>query len=146
MKMQNATIKAACAGRGFTLLEVMIAVVIFCTASFTILGLVSQSIEIARRLQRPMVDAGLVASQLSLTNKCVEGRESGDLGDLLGDEYKGYTWTYDVEEERSNKLFRVGITINRNDAGQPVVSQMSVLFYRPESRPGSLDGGIGINR
>ena len=138
--------KAVRGAGGFTLLEVMTAVFIFCMASFAILGLVSQSIGIARRLQRPMVDAGLVASELSLTNKCVEGRESGDLGDLLGDDYKGYTWTYDVQEERSNKLFRAIITVNRNEAGHPVISQMSVLFYRPESRPGSLDGGIGINR
>ena len=141
MKMQNAIKRAARGAGGFTLLEVMIAVVIFCTASFAILGLVSQSIGIARRLQRPMVDAGLVASQLSLTNNCVEGQQSGDLGDLLGDDYKGYTWTCDTGEERSNKLFRVDIKIRRDDANQPVVSQMSVLFYRPDSRAGSLDGG-----
>ena len=76
---------------GFSLLEVMFAVVAFCTATFAILALVSQSLDTARRLQRPMVDAGLVASQLSLTNKLVEGTESGDLGELLGDAYKGYT-------------------------------------------------------
>jgi len=145
MKMQNANMKAACGAGGFTLLEVMIAVFIFCTASFAILGLVSQSIGIARRLQRPMVDAGLVASQLSLTNKCVEGRESGNLGDLLGYEYRGYTWTYDVAEERSNKLFRADISINRNDADKPVISQMSVLFYRPESPAGTMDSGLGFH-
>ncbi len=83
-----------------------------------------------------MVDAGLVASELSLTNKCVEGRETGDLGELLGDDYKGYTWTADTVEERSNKLFRVDIAINRDEAGHPVISQMSVLFYRPESLRG----------
>ena len=146
MKNRNANMKTARGLCGFTLLEVMIAVGIFCAASFAILGLVSQSIATARRLQLPMVDAGLVASELSLTNKCIEGRESGDLGDLLGADYKGYTWTADTGEERSNKLFRVDITINRNEAGHPVISQMSILFYRPESRPGSLDGGIGINR
>ena len=129
--------------RGFTLLEVMVAVGIFCAASFAILGLVSQSIATARRLQRPMVDAGLVASELSLTNKFVEGQQYGNLGDLLGNDYKGYTWTYNVEEERSNKLFRVDIIVNRNDADRSVVSQMSVLFYRPDSRSGSMDGGIG---
>ena len=141
MKNRNANMKTARGLCGFTLLEVMIAVGIFCAASFAILGLVSQSIATARRLQRPMVDAGLVASELSLTNKCIEGRESGDLGDLLGADYKGYTWTADTGEERSNKLFLVDITINRNEAGHPVISQMSILFYRPESRAGSLDGG-----
>lgn len=146
MKTRNAKMKAVRGAGGFTLLEVMIAVFIFCMAAFAILGLVSQSIGIARRLQRPMVDAGLVASELSLTNKCVEGRQSGDLGELLGDDYKGYTWNCDTEEERSNKLYRLVITVNRNEAGHPIISQMNILFYRPDSRPGSLDGGIGINR
>jgi hypothetical protein len=129
---------------GFTLLEVMFAVVAFCTATFAILALVSQSLEIARRLQRPMVDAGLVASQLSLTNKLVEGVSSGDLGELLGDAYKGYTWDYAVDEAQTNKLFQAVIVIQRNDGNRPVVSKMTVLFYRPDSPAGSLDGGLGF--
>jgi type II secretion system protein I len=128
---------------GFTLLEVMIAVVMFCTATFAILGLVSQSIDNARRLRRPMVDASLVAAQLSTTNKLVEGTYWGDLGDLLGDDYKDYEWTEDILEVRSNKLFNVDIKIQRNNS-DAVVSEMNVLFYRPESPPGSLDGGPGI--
>ena len=126
---------------GFTLLEVMFAVVAFCTATFAILALVSQSLEIARRLQRPMVDAGLVASQLSLTNKLVEGTQSGGLGELLGDDYKGYTWDYAVDEAQTNKLFQAVIVIQGNDGNRPVLSKMTVLFYRPDSPAGSLDGG-----
>jgi hypothetical protein len=126
---------------GFTLLEVMFAVVAFCTASFAILALVSQSLDIARRLQRPMVDAGLVASELSLTNKLVEGTASGDLRDLLGESYKGYTWDYAVDEAQTNRLFQVVIVIERNEGNRPVVSKMTVLFYRPDSPPGMLDGG-----
>lgn len=126
---------------GFTLLEVMFAVVAFCTATFAILALVSQSIDMARRLQRPMVDSGLVASELSLTNKLVEGTESGDLGELLGDEYKGYTYDYAIDEAQTNKLFQMVIALQSNQAGKPVVSKMTVLFYRPDSPAGSLDGG-----
>jgi type II secretion system protein I len=145
MKNRTANLNTARGAGGFTLLEVMIAVVIFCTASFAIMGLVSQSIAIAQRLERPMVDAGLVASELSLTNRLVEGRESGDLRDLLGEDYKGYNWTYNVEEEQTNKLFKVDITVNRNDADRSVVSQMSVLFYRPDSPAGSMDKGLGFH-
>jgi hypothetical protein len=126
---------------GFSLLEVMFAVVAFCTATFAILALVSQSLDNARRLQRPMVDAGLLASQLSITNKFIEGTVSGDLGQLLGDSYRGYTWTEDVEEEQTNKLFHVDIVIQRNDGNRPIVSAERVLFYRPDSPAGSLDGG-----
>jgi hypothetical protein len=138
MKQPVRTTKTA--RRGFTLLAVMFAVVAFCTATFAILALVSQSIETARRLQRPMVDAGLVASQLSLTNKCMEGSESGDLGKLLGDAYKGYIWQYAISEVQTNKLFQADIIIQRGNVNGPVVSKMSILFYRPDSPAGSLDG------
>ena len=129
---------------GFTLLEVMFAVIAFCTATFAILALVSQSLNIARRLQRPMVDAGMVASELSLTNKLVEGTASGDLRDLLGDAYKDYTWDYAVDEAETNRLFQVVIVLQSKEGNKPVVSKMTVLFYRPDSLPGMLDGGMGI--
>jgi hypothetical protein len=130
---------------GFSLIEVMFAVVAFCTATFAILALVSQSLEIARHLQRPMVDAGLVASELSITNKFVEGESSGDLGELLGDAYKGYTWDYAIDEVQTNKLFQALIVIQRGGGGGPVVSKMTVLYYRPDSPAGSLDGGNFIH-
>ena len=59
--------------RAFSLLEVMIAIGIFFVAVFAILGLVSSSLANARRLQRPIIDAGELAGELSLTNKLVEG-------------------------------------------------------------------------
>jgi len=133
------------ASGGFTLLEVMFAVIAFCTASFAILALVSQSLDNARRLQRPMVDAGLVAAQLSITNKLLEGEETGDLGQLLGDSYRGYTWTEDIVEEQTNQLFHVDIVIQRSDGDRPIVSAMRVLLYRPHSPPGSLDTGMGFH-
>ena len=128
----------------FTLLEVMFAVVVFCTATFSILALVSESLDNVRRLQRPLVDAGQVAAWYAVTNKLYEGKVSGNLGDLLGEPYKGYVWTADVWEEQSNKLFRVDIAIQRTDNGRPLVSAMGVLFYKPDSPPGHLDGGMGI--
>jgi type II secretion system protein I len=134
---------AGAASSAFTLLEVMIAVVIFTAATISILGLVAQAIDNARRLQQPAVDAGQVAAQLSLTNKLVEGTYWGDLSDLLGDDYRGYTWTENVVEVQSNKLFAVDITLERQGQSQPV-SHLQVLLFRPDSPPGSLDGGPGI--
>jgi type II secretory pathway pseudopilin PulG len=132
-------IKQAIPKRGFTLLEVMFAVIAFCTASFAILALFSQSLEEARRLQRPMVDAGLVASVLSQTNSLSEGTYSGDLSDILTDDnYKGYAYEYDVEEVRTNKLFRIDVTL-QNDR-KLVVSQESFLFFRPASPAGRIEG------
>lgn len=127
-------------GRAFSLLEVMIAIMIFCMATFTILCLVSSSLENTRRLQRPLVDAGVVAGEYSLTNQLVEGNYSGDLGDTLGDAYKGYKWTSAVSEVLSNKLFQVDVILQSPAPGNPVVSQIHILLYRPQSVAGSLDG------
>jgi len=131
--------------RAFTLIEVMFAVVAFCTAMFVILALVSNSLADARRLQRPMVDAGVVASQLLQTN-LVEGTYHVNLGDLLGDAYNGYNCTYDIEEVQTNKLFQVDFVIQSDFGDKPVVSKMSILLFSPNSPAGSLDGATVAGR
>jgi hypothetical protein len=121
--------------RAFSLLEVMIAIGIFFMCVFVILSLVSSSLKNARRLERPMVDAAMLASELSLTNQIVETSQSGDFGKL----YPGYTWTADISEVLTNRLFQVDYVVERNDTKE-AVQKMSVLFYRPKSPAGSLDG------
>src|SRR5437870_12417598 len=64
----------------FTLMEVLIASGIFFICMFAILGLVSQTLRNARILRTTRVDAGMIAAQLTLTNKLYEGSESGDFG------------------------------------------------------------------
>jgi hypothetical protein len=129
----------------FSLLEVMVAMAIFFSAAFVILTLVSGGVANVHRLQRPQVDAGAVASIYSLTNKVLEGTENGDLGDMLGDQYRGYSYESTSVEVESNKLFRVDFTIYSPAPGHPVYSQISSLFFRPESPAGSLDGGLGFH-
>jgi len=121
--------------RAFSLMEVMIAIGIFFMCIFVILSLVSSSLRNARRLERPMVDAAMLASELSLTNQIVEISQSGDFGKL----YPGYTWTADINEIMTNRLFRVDYVVQNGDTRE-VVQRMSVLFYRPQSPAGSLDG------
>jgi Tfp pilus assembly protein PilV len=121
--------------RGFSLMEVMIAIGIFFMCIFVILSLVSSSLRNARRLERQMVDAAMLASELSLTNQIVEISQSGDFGKL----YPGYTWTADINEIMTNRLFRVDYAVQSSDTRE-VVQRMSVLFYRPQSPAGSLDG------
>jgi hypothetical protein len=129
--------------QAFSLMEVMIASAIFFMAVFAILGLVSSSLNNLRRLQRPLVDAGALAAELSLTNKLVEGTASGNLSDLLGKDYKGYTWSSDTQEVQTNKLFEVDFVVQDATGSRAVVSQISLLLYRPQSDAGSLDGGMG---
>jgi Tfp pilus assembly protein PilV len=119
----------------FSLLEVMIAIMIFCMAVFVILGLISTSLANARRLQRPMVDAAMIASELSLTNQLEEINQSGDFGKA----YPGYNWTASINEVMTNKLFQVDYVVRRDGEKIPVQT-MSVLFFRPQSKAGRLDG------
>jgi hypothetical protein len=121
--------------QAFSLLEVMIAIGIFFMSMFVILSLISSSLANARRLQRPMVDAAMIASELSLTNQLVEIKQSGNFGKL----YPGYSWTADINEVQSNKLFQVDYVV-RNDGNKQIMQTMSVLFFRPQSPAGSLDG------
>ncbi len=122
----------------------MVAIGLFFMAVFAVLGLVSISLQNARHLKRPIVDAGVVAGELSLTNQLTEGMASGDLSEFLGKPYQGYTWTYAVQEVQSNKLFQVDLIVqDGNTYGRPVVSKMHILLFRPLSPAGSLDGGMG---
>ena len=127
--------------RAFSLLEVMIAIAILFIGTFAILGLISSSLANARRLQRPLVDASALVSQLSMTNKLVEGIYSGNLSDVLGKEYSDYKWTGEIREVQSNRLFQADFVIQNARGGNEIISRTTTLFFRPESPPGSLDGG-----
>lgn len=127
----------------FTLMEVMIAIGVFCIGVFAILDVVASALHGARLLEKPMVDASCVAGEVALTNSLLEIQDqSGDLSDLLGDQYKGYTYNYAITEEQSNKLFRVDLILQSDAPGKPVISKMSTLLYRPMSPAGTLDGGM----
>jgi type II secretory pathway pseudopilin PulG len=131
--------------RAFSLLEVMIAIAIFFTAAFAILSVVATSVKNAQYLRRPQVDAAAIASVFSTTNSITEGTTSGDLGDMLGDDYRGYTWESTAVEVASNKLFEVDYSIYSPAPGHPLYSQICTRFFRPQSPAGSLDGGMGIH-
>jgi hypothetical protein len=122
-------------------MEVMLAIGVFFMASFAILGLVANTISNARRLQRAPVDAGVLAAELSVTNKLVEGDSSGSLGDSLGKDYADYTWVRHVEEYQSNKLFEVDFAIQTR-RNHDTVSKVSFLMFAPQSDAGSMDGGM----
>jgi Tfp pilus assembly protein PilE len=132
--------------RAFTLLEVMIAIAIFFLGVFAILGLVSSSLGNVRRLQRPSVDASPVLARYAATNSLIEGTYQGSLGDpeLLGKDYRDYNWTAQVVEIGSNHLYSVECAIQPANGGREIISDMTTVLYKPQSPPGTLDGGLGI--
>lgn len=120
----------------FTLMEVMIAVAIFFMAMFTILSVLSSSLHAASILRNSGPTAGMIAAQLSLTNKLEEGSDSGSFEDIPFYHDMGYRWVSQTREAATNGLFLVDFEII-NPYGRPD-STLSVLFYRPDSQNNHL--------
>jgi hypothetical protein len=118
----------------FTLIEVMVAGGILFLALFAILALFSNSLRGVRALQHKRVDAGMLAAEYSLTNQIVEGRESGDFGEL----YRDYRWEREVFPSETNGLFQVDFFVYRRGGSGTPESQLSILLFDPASanRPG----------
>jgi len=122
--------------RAFTLLEVLIAMGIFFMAIFAILGLVTQTLRAARSLRQSPADFTAAIYDLILTNRFEEGSSSGDFGKL----YPNCSWMREVTAVSTNGLFQVEVAVLQNTDAGLAQSQMSTLFYRPDSpvRPGRL--------
>jgi len=133
--------------KAFTLLECMIAIAAFFIAVGAILSLVSQSLQNAWLLQRSIVDAHPVLARYAATNSITEDHIHGDLGepDLLGKGYENYTYDGDVVEVKTNHFYLVTCKILSPD-GHEVISDLSAMYYKPYSPPGSLDGGNFIHK
>jgi Tfp pilus assembly protein PilV len=131
MRLRQRSQKAVLA---FTLLEVMIALGIFFMAMFTILALVSNTLRNARALQEADIDPGMLAAQLSLTNRLTEGSESGDFGDF----YRDYNWDK-VTTHITNSLWQVDFVVHHRVRTKSVDTPLSVLVYSPMSQ--ALPGG-----
>lgn len=133
-------------GAAFTLMEVMIAIGVFCIGVFAVLDVVASVLHGARLLDKPMVDAGVIASVVSQTNSIVDGISGdGDLSEYLGDSYKGYKYAYTINEIESNRLYQADIAVTSDAPGKPAVSKISVLLFRPQSPAGHLDSGYMSN-
>ncbi len=143
--MKTASNNSARRHRAFSLLEVMIAIAMFFVAAFAILSLVSSALANARRLQRPLVDAGPVLATYANTNILIEGTYSGNMSDILGNAYRDYNWTADIEEVATNKLFSVQCVVLYRGAREPV-SDLTTLLYRPQSPAGSMEGANFIHK
>lgn len=112
--------------RGFSLLEVLIAMAVFFVVVFAILGMVVQSVGAARALQKQHADCGLVAAMFSLSNTLEEGSYSGDFEGIVPD----YNWDAEVFEAGSNGFYQIDITVHQKNArGRSVGETMSIWKF-----------------
>jgi len=124
--------------RAFTLLEVMIAMTIFFIVVFAVLNVVVQSLGAARALQRPRVDASILAGQLSLTNCLEEGYETGDFEDM----FPNHRWERAITPVGTNDmLWQVDFAVfEKTKGGKENVETMQVLMAKPACT------GAGVRR
>lgn len=118
--------------RAFSLIEVMIAIAIFFTASFVILALVASGLRTARMLRMTRPSASILAAEDTLTNALTEGVESGDFGNL----YPDYNWkkeTYESETD-TNGLWQIDYTIYKRGHSSVPESILSTWRYSPGSK------------
>jgi Tfp pilus assembly protein PilV len=114
--------------RAFTLLEVMVALMIFFMAIFAILGTVTRSLGAARSLQQRFPDIDALGAEIIMTmktNKLEEGSADGDFGDL----YPGYNWRRDINLKATNGLFQVDFIIQSSRGRQRVEWTNSILVW-----------------
>ena len=83
--------------KGFTLLEVMIAVALIAIALTTLLGSQSQSVSFANSAKFETMAALLAQSKMSEVTMQKAGTLTSDSGDF-GEDYPGYAWAVDVSE------------------------------------------------
>lgn len=84
------------ADKGFTLLEVMIAVALLAIALTTLLGSQSQSVSFANSAKFETMAALLAQSKMSEISLLEKDALSSDRGDF-GDDYPGYAWEVTVD-------------------------------------------------
>ena len=125
-------------GAGFSLLEVMVATVIFFSCTFAILQLISITLRNARVLQMREPNAGMLAADLALTNSLVEDQMTGD----FKDSYPGYRWARDVYQVSSNGLFEADFTVERQGGRGQAATHMSILLFRPMSPQAPVRGEL----
>lgn len=111
----------------FTLMEVMIASGIFFMAIFAILALVSTTLRKARALQRPQVDAGMIAAQYMNTNKFYEGTMTGDFDE---NSLKDYSWQAETYVAGTNGLLEADMVLRQRGVHNPA-DALSILVFDP---------------
>ncbi len=115
--------------RAFTLVEVVVASAILAAGLAGILLICSNGLRMARFLDRVHVDAGSVATMLSLTNQLEEGKDSGS----FGEENPGYLWSRQVFEAGTNGLYQADLSVLSQTDRQGTASHLSILLFRPAS-------------
>lgn len=132
----------------FSLLEVMVALGIFFMCVFSILALVSRSLQQARQLQPMHLDARTAIAMLSLTNRLEEGPLPPEIIAQYELAHPESTVMGEIYEVATNGLFRVDFTVGTAGGNKKAATaNSSILLFRPLSQTRRFGGGgMNLNR
>jgi general secretion pathway protein I len=134
--------RTASGQRGFTFLEVMVAVAILAIAFVTLIGSQSQSVSIAGESRFKVLAALLAQQKLAELESTDFDELSGGEGDF-GEEYPGYRWQAEVVElgegdtgikEGDDLLKALDLSVSLNE-GALSYAVRSLVMRRPEKTP-----------
>ena len=125
--------------RGFTLLEVLIALAISALGMIAVFGVVAQSAYDASYLRESTLAnwvAMNVATQLRLADTKPEVGETDGAAELAGMEWE---WEATISETGVENLFRADITVTRADDPETTLATLAAFLGLPVPRQGTTD-------
>jgi len=112
----------ASAQRGFTLIEVMIAMGILATALVALLGLRNRDVQMQDHA-RQLTQATLLARDLLFEAELKDGAELGHLEGDFGEEYPGFAWQRQVDTFLIEQVRKVELAVTWGDADRVVFTR-----------------------
>jgi len=116
------------AGRGFTLLEVMVAVAILAIALVAILKANVQSLDTLIETKERTTVSMLAASKMAEVEAVGAADWSEFQGDF-GEEYPGFTWRVETAPTEVERLVRVAVIVQAREGGSGSETRIEELLF-----------------
>jgi len=118
------------AGRGFTLLEVMVAVAILAIALVAILKANVQSLDTLIETKERTTVSMLAASKMAEVEAVGAADWSEFQGDF-GEDYPGFTWRVETAPTEVERLVRVAVIVQAREGGSGSETRIEELLFVP---------------
>ena len=115
-------------GRGFTLLEVMVAVAILAIALVAILKANVQSLDTLIETRERTTVSMLAASKMAEVEAVGAANWSEFQGDF-GEDYPGFTWRVETAPTEVERLVRVAVIVQAREGGSGSETRIEELLF-----------------
>lgn len=115
-------------GRGFSLIEVLAALMIFSIAVVTVVSNLGTSLAIQGDLLAEQRAAGLAANVMEETRMGASLKEGNDSGQFKDDD-KDFSWSSKTEKTEQDGLMQVAVTVSWNNGRGQKDYTLTTLLY-----------------